>query len=231
MSEDSDQQRLLQRFGRRFYPGEVIFSEGEDAREAFLLQEGRVRLIKRVGGVDRSLRMLRPGDLLGESALMPDSFRSSTAVAVDSGIALALDRATFQQVLASNPAVGTRVMEQLIRRLRDAEDQIEILMVRDGQAKVAVALLKLCRQVVGANGLPDGPVSLTISPMELAMQVGLDVDSVKRNVTELREAGHLEIVEERIEVEDLRTLQELVDLLGIKQHLAGTVLPGNAAPE
>jgi CRP-like cAMP-binding protein len=213
-----EQQRLLARFGRRFGAGEVLFEDGATAQEAFLLQEGRVRLIKRVGAVERSLRVLRPGDLFGESALVPGSPRNSTAVALDDGVALALDQATFQHVLAGNPAVGARVMQQLIRRLRDAEDQIEILMLRDSQSKIVVALLKMGQQFQMSRAEGGG---LNISPMELSARVGLDVDTVKRNVQQLRDSGYLRIIDERLEIPDLEALRELYGLLGVKDQILG----------
>ncbi|MCA9598958.1 MAG: Crp/Fnr family transcriptional regulator [Myxococcales bacterium] len=221
-SADEQQDRLLARFGRRFSGGEVLFTEGEVAREAFLLQEGRVRLIKKVGAVERSLRVLRPGDLFGESALLQGANRNSTAVALSDGVALALDHATFQHVLTSNSAVGMRVLQQLVRRLRDAEDQIEILMVRDSKSKVVVALTKLAQQTLAAGAADVGPVELAVSPMELSTRVGLDVDSVKRTVQELRDAGYVRIVDERIEIPDADALRELYGLLGLRDQLAGT---------
>ena len=224
-SAEEPQDRLLARFGRRFVAGDVLFRDGEDAREAFLLQEGRVRLIKRVGAVERSLRVLRPGDLFGESALVPGSPRNSTAVALSDGVALALDQGTFQQVLASHPAVGARVLHQLIRRLRDAEDQIEILLLRDSRSKVVVALLKLGRQ--GA-ARADGATALNVSPMELSARVALDVDTVKRTVQELRDAGYLRVVDEKIEIPDLDSLRELYGLLGVKDQILGGDEPAPA---
>ncbi len=222
-SADEQQDRLLARFGRRFTGGEVLFTDGDVAREAFLLQEGRVRLIKRVGAVERSLRVLRPGDLFGESALLQGANRNSTAVALSDGVALALDHATFQHVLTSNSAVGMRVLQQLVRRLRDAEDQIEILMVRDSKSKVVVALTKLAQQTLASGTAVDaGPVELAVSPMELSTRVGLDVDSVKRTVQELRDVGYVRIVDERIEIPDADALRELYGLLGLRDQLAGT---------
>jgi CRP-like cAMP-binding protein len=223
-----EQSRLLSRYGRRFTAGDVLFQDGEPAGEAFLLQEGRVRLIKRVGAVERVLRVLRPGDLFGESALVPGAPRNSTAIALDDGAALALDPATFQQVLAANPTVGARVLAQVIRRLRDAEDQIEILMLRDTQSKIVVALIKLAQQALGAAGGQDGPTSLLVSPMDLSARVGLDVDTVKRNVQELRDSGYVRIVEERVEITDLGALRELFGLIGLKEQIAGGSAPGEA---
>lgn len=224
---DAGEQRLLSRFGRSFAAGDVLFDEGARASEAFLLQEGRVRLIKRVGAVERSLRVLRPGDLFGEAALLPDGEHSSTAVALADGTALALAQTTFQQVLSSNPVVGTRVLQQLIRRLRDAEDQLEIQMLRDSQAKVVVGLLKLARHA--SPGQTDGPVALSVSPMELSARVGLDVDTVKRIVVQLREGGYATIVDEKVELPDLAALTELYGLLGVKDQIVGGEPPGRRA--
>ena len=145
----AERERLLQRFGRRFASGEVIFREGDPGTEAFLLQEGRVRLIKRVRAVERSLMVLRPGDLFGESAFIAGAPRSSTAIALSDGAALALDNATFQNLLENNRSVASRIVQQLVRRLRDAEDQIEIMMLRDTQSKIVNALLKLAQQTQG----------------------------------------------------------------------------------
>jgi CRP/FNR family cyclic AMP-dependent transcriptional regulator len=216
-----DPQRPASSLAREFAAGEVLFSTGEAATEAFLLQSGRIRLIKRVSGVDRSLRLLTSGDLFGESALIPGATRTCTAVAVEAGRALTLAPSAVQDVLTRDPAAGSRVLEQLARRLRDAEDQIEVLMVRDGQAKVVMTLLKLARQVIGVQGLPDGAVPLAITPVDLATRAGLDVETVKRNVQQLRESHYVRIADERIEIPDVSALQELLDLLGIKQHLAG----------
>jgi CRP-like cAMP-binding protein len=228
------QARLLSRYGRRFSAGTVLFRDGEPATEAFLLQDGRVRLLKQAGRMERSLRVVRPGDLFGESALLRGAARSSTAVALDDVVTLAFDHATFEQVLATSPEVAGRVLNQLIRRMRDAEDQIEILMLRDGQSKVVVALMKFAQQeqqLASADGPRDasGQISLTLSPLELSAQVGLDVDTVKRIVAQLRETGHIRIQDERVEVPNLDSLRDLYSLLGIKDQLRGQAQAGTRA--
>jgi CRP-like cAMP-binding protein len=216
-----EQSRLLSRFGRRFAAGDVIFEAGAPAAEAYLLQEGRIRLIKRAGASERSLRVVRPGDLFGEQALVSGTARTSTAVALVDSTALALEPATFEHLLAGNPTVGTRVLHQLIRRLRDAEDQIEILMLRDSQVKVAAALLQLSQEAVRGRTDSDEPVVLAVTPMELSARVGLDVDTVKRNVQALRTSGHIRIEGEQIEIPDAEGLRELRRLLEMKEEIVG----------
>jgi len=214
--------RLLARYGRRFAPGTVVFREGDPSDVVFLLQNGRIRLFKQVGAIERSLRVVRPGDLFGELALLQGSQRQSTAVALDESLALAFDQATFHQVAQTNPDVGLRVIEQVVRRLRDAEDQIEILMVRDHQSKVVVALMKLAQRELANAEQPGAQVTLHISPLELSAQVGLDVEVVKRVVSQLRETGYVRIQDERVELSSLETLRELYSLLSIKDQLRGS---------
>jgi CRP/FNR family cyclic AMP-dependent transcriptional regulator len=110
--------------------------------------------------------------------------------------------------------VATRAVDQLVRRLRDAEDQIEIMMLRGVQSKVTSALLKLA-------GRPSGPAELNVSPVELSTRVGLDVEAVKHTVQRLRERQYIRITGERIEIPDVDALRRLHVLLGTKDELAG----------
>jgi CRP-like cAMP-binding protein len=205
--------RLLEKFGRRFAAGEVIFREGDLGQEAFLLQEGRVRLLKKVRTVERSLMVLKPGDLFGESALVQGTTRSSTAIALTDGVALALAEGTFRALLQNNATIAARVLGQLVRRLRDLEDQIEFMMIRDTQSKVVAALLKLAQ---GRNG-----AVVPISPMDLSSRVGLDIDTVKRTVQQLRDGEYVRISEEKLEIPDVEALKKLYALLGVKDDLRG----------
>jgi CRP/FNR family cyclic AMP-dependent transcriptional regulator len=206
--------RLLGRFGRRFAAGETLLEEGTPAREAFLLQEGKVRLLRRVGLTERSLAILKVGDLFGEGVWIEGASYGSTAVALTDGAVLALDRATFRSLLERHPPVAVRVVDQLVRRLRDAEDQIEILMLRGAQSKVIGALLKV-------TGKTAGTAEVAISPVELSTRVGLEVDAVKRIVQRLRDRQYLRIQGERIEIVDVDALKRLHVLLGTKDELAG----------
>ncbi|CAN5918412.1 Crp/Fnr family transcriptional regulator [soil metagenome] len=211
---DAPTRLLLEQYGRTFEQGEVLFREGEPATEAYLLHGGRVRLLKRVRMVERSLSVLRAGDLFGEGALLDGALRTSTAVALGEGVALVLDRPALRQILERFPSLSERILTQLVRRLRDAEDQIEVLMLRDTQSKVISALLKMSRATAG-------PADLLVSPVELSSRVGLDVETVKRAVQRLRDQQYVKIVGERVEIPDLEALRRLYGLLGSKEELRG----------
>ena len=209
--------RLYERFGRTYAAGAAIYAEGDAADLCFLVQEGRVRLVKRIRSAERSLTVLRAGGLFGEDALLAGAVRSASAEAVTEVTALALDRRTFGLLLSGNPAVATRLVEQLVGRLRDAEEQLENAMLRDHPSRVVNTLLRLAAT---GEASPAG-IALRISPLELSSRVGLDVDTVKRAVQQLRDGGHLAIVDERIVVPEVAALRRLYQLLGLKEEVRG----------
>ena len=104
--------------------------------------------------------------------------------------------------------------------LRDAEDQIEVMMLSDVQSKIVNGLLKLAQQVTEQSGGGLG-VAISISPMELATRVGLDVDTVKRGVQQLREGNYIRVSDERLEIPDVDALEKLYGLLGLGDEIRG----------
>jgi CRP-like cAMP-binding protein len=219
-AETAEREKLMQRYGRQFSAGSVLFRDGDSADEAYLLEAGRVRLFKQIGGMERSLRLVRPGELFGETALLPGARRSATALALDDGIALAFDTTSFDEIVFSHPSITRHVVQELVQRLREAEDQMEILKLDDARSKVLVALLKLGE----SQSSPDlgASAAIEVSPLELSARVSLDVESVKRIVLGLKDSGHVRIVDERIEIPDLDTLRDLNSLLGVRDQLRGT---------
>ncbi len=215
---DDERKRLLARFGRHFEAGETIYAEGTPAEDCFLVEEGRVRLIKRIRSSERSLTVLRPGDLFGEDALLAASHRTATAVALTDLLVLALDRETFAALLASSREVALRLVEQLVRRLRDAEEQLENAMLRDHPSRVLNTLLRLAATVERRE---RNQASLQLSPIELSSRAGLDVDAVKRTIQQLRDGGYLRIVDELIVLPDLEALRRLYELHGSKEEVRG----------
>ena len=155
--------------------------------------------------------MLRTGDLFGESALIEGSLRTSTAVALTDGVALSLDRGALRTVVEKFPAISERILIQIVKRLREAEDQIEVLMLRDTQSKVISALLKLARATTGS-------ADLVISPVDLSSRVGLDVETVKRAVQNGSAISSTSAsTESASEIPDLEALRRLLSLLGSKE--------------
>jgi CRP/FNR family transcriptional regulator, cyclic AMP receptor protein len=95
-------------------PGEVIFSEGDPAREMYIVREGSVEL-RKAGAL---LESLGPGDILGEMALIDPAPRSATAVVGEGCVLAAVDEETFRLVVQKVPGFALEILRTVVRRLR-----------------------------------------------------------------------------------------------------------------
>jgi CRP/FNR family transcriptional regulator, cyclic AMP receptor protein len=205
----------------QFAPGEVVFSEGEPATTAYLLGEGRVRLVKRIGAVERGLRVVRAGEVFGHTALMQGALRSATAISLADCSALAFSRKDLVSLLTRHPDIGVKLCEQLVLRAKRAEDRIEIAMVRDAQSRVVLGILRSAQTSSLEHTDATGAVRLPVTPLELSAMLGLDVNAVKRAVQRLRDNEYVRIVDEQVEIPDVEALNELHGLLQARAEIVG----------
>ena len=99
---------------RNFAAGETIFSEGEPGDEFFVVVRGKVEI--RSG--DRRLETLGPKGIFGEMALIDDSPRSATVVALTDVTVAPIKENQFLFLVRNTPFFALRVMRVLAYRLR-----------------------------------------------------------------------------------------------------------------
>ena len=201
----------IDRYYRSFSAGSTLYYAGAPATELYLIRDGRVRVFKRTRGMERSIGVLGPGELVGEEAFIPGAHRASSAQTIEPVTALVIERDTFRALVRERADIGERVMEQLAVRLRRAEGQIESFMVPDPTIRVVNSLLQASEE--GANG------RLQLSPLELSTRTALDVDQVKAVVGQLQDRGYLAVADQTITIIEPSALQRLRDLLSMKEEV------------
>jgi len=108
-------------------PGEVLFTAGEDADGAYILQQGSLTLTPLQGPET----VAGPGTLLGESALLAETRRPATATAREASLLMRVSRSTFLKILDSYPDAAQRLRDHLAQRAsqwaRDMENVRAVL--------------------------------------------------------------------------------------------------------
>jgi CRP-like cAMP-binding protein len=98
----------------RLRPGEILFREGEDARDAYVLLVGQVEIASHGDAIET----LEEGDGLGILSMLDGRPRSATATAATECEIAALDARTFRFLVESTPGFVWFVMGELGQRLR-----------------------------------------------------------------------------------------------------------------
>lgn len=110
---------------RTFRPGVVIFNEGDMAEGAFLIQQGMIEIKKRLPEMGEiSLARLGKGRVFGELALLNDSVRKASAVAMEFSVCEVIAKDDFEKLLKTSPP--------LLRHLVDAYVGIILRQENDG---------------------------------------------------------------------------------------------------
>ncbi len=103
---------------RTLAAGEVLFTEGDAGDLMFAVVEGTLHLSVNGRVVDE----VGPGKIVGEMALIDNSPRSATAVAVGEAVVAPVDRKRFVFLVQEHPTFALLVMELMAERLRRAND-------------------------------------------------------------------------------------------------------------
>jgi CRP-like cAMP-binding protein len=131
------------RFARTFQAGEMIFSEFEPGDTFYLIQSGRVELVKIIGDIEKTLDILQPSEMFGEMAILENSPRSATAIALDTVKVLEFNRQNFEILMLGNPQIALKLLKMFTKRIYDSKRRFMILTLDDDQAKVADVFLML----------------------------------------------------------------------------------------
>jgi len=116
------------KFLTHFDNGQVLFHEGDDGDDMYIIQSGRVAIKKKVKDGDTTLAVLEKGDFFGEMAILERLPRSASAEVVEEGDLIVISGEMFGDMIKANPEIAVRMLRKQSIRLRETNRQLESLM-------------------------------------------------------------------------------------------------------
>jgi len=176
-----------------FRAGEVVFYQGEPGSTCHIIMRGRVRVfVVGADGRELAVRILGPGEIVGEMALFEDLPRSASVEALEETQTLALHRDVLIYCLRNSPALALSLLRDLSARLRYATEEAEGL----ASLTVTERLMRRLRQLAEWSGMPVPGGVRIVPPMtqqELAALIGTSRESVNRALVRLRRQGKVRL--------------------------------------
>ena len=178
---------------QRVLGGNVIVGQQEPGEGLFLVVAGRVRLaINGDHGREVTLAMLGAGEIFGEVSAFHGGSSGATATAVYPSTLLVLRRADLAEFVAAHPDVAMRLLAEMARRLRRADETIAELALCDVPERI-LRRLKALAQKEGKES-PEGMViARQPTHQELANMVGSCRETVCRAMNALCRQGLLAV--------------------------------------
>jgi len=165
---------------RVFEPGELIFKEGEQGDQMYVLLEGAVDLKKRVEGGQTVLKTVdTPNDFFGEMALLDDRPRSASAEAVKRTRVLAVNGPTFESMILANGKFALKIIKVLSARLRRSNDQVSELIETMPRERIAHAMVDYALR--HGERIHEGGIKVNAELMKgwINTHIGATVDEIE----------------------------------------------------
>ena len=200
----------FERFAKTYEPGQVIISEYEPGDCFYLIQSGNVQLVKCVNGTSKNLDILKPGEFFGEMAILDNSPRSATCMAVGNVKCLEFNKENFELLITGNPQMALLLLKLFCKRIYDQKRRYRILVVKDLQARIADVFLMLDEMnPVSNEAEKQRRFNVTIS--DIAHWAGLSSDVTRDEVSKMVSQRKIEIYENYIIVNNILDMKRLYD--------------------
>ena len=187
--------------------GEPIFEEGEVTNGIYCIKDGVCKLSKLSdNGKDQIVKLVKPGELLGQRSMISDEPANLSAVALEDMEVCFIPRSEVMQFFTQNNQFSMNVMRTICDDLKGADDHMVNMAQKTVRQRLAETLIYL-EDTFGKN--EDGTLHIQLSREELAGMIGTATESCIRLLSELNKSEYIELIGKKIKLLDKNKLKRL----------------------
>lgn len=179
---------------RKLKRRDTLFHQGDPGDALFLIRGGLIKVYTdTVDGREKVLRLMGPGDVLGELALFDGAARSASAVALQASVLLRFPRDTIIQALLAEPEAALRLCGLMAQRVRTLTEELEDATYLDLPGRLAKTLLDTADRIGTKHDDGTSEVDLSLTQQELAELVGSTRARVNEQLHSFARLGWLDV--------------------------------------
>ncbi len=201
-------EQIVQIGTRKIYKkNSIILMEEDDTKALFIIISGKVKVTRTSSdGREVILKILSESDIFGEMALLDGDTRSATITALEISEVLVIQRNQFLEFLKEHPETSIAVMQELSKRLRNANMQIKSLSLKDAEGKVATVIVQLA---VDFGKIKHGMVEIEKLPLQqdLANMAGTSRETISRTLHSFAKKGMIELEGSKLRIFNFEKFQ------------------------
>ena len=167
----------------RHRPREFIFMEGDPSLWLYIVQSGRVKILKHSrAGKDVVLELLGPGEIFGGVAVLEKRPYPATAQAMETTDFLKIPRDPLLTLSERYSSIVREMALMIGRRLRTAHESVKSLAVEPVEARLAATLMRLADRE-GKRSPSGVELPYHLTRQSLADMAGTTVETAIRVVS------------------------------------------------
>lgn len=200
----------FERFAKKYEPEQVIISEFEPGDCFYLIQSGEVQLIKCVNGTKKNLDILKPGEFFGEMAILDNSPRSATCVAIGNVEVLEFNKENFSLLITGNPQIALILLKLFCKRIYDQKRRLRILVIKDLPARIADVFMMFDEMNPVLN-LNERQRRFNLTIADVAHWAGLSPEVTRNELNKFVEKRKIDIYDTYIVISNISDMKRIVD--------------------
>lgn len=199
LTDDELDEILATATRREVRRGDVLFTEGDESNELFVVDDGRIAMSQRsVDGRESVIALMERGDLFGEMPLFDGLGRSTEARALERSEVTIISYEPLRALYEQRPHLLWSVVAMLSNRLRSTDAALADSVFLDVTGRTAKRILELA-------GDQDEFV-LPVTQEELAGMVGASRERVNKAIASFVRLGWLDQRDRRYQIIDREQL-------------------------
>lgn len=207
---ENDALEKIEKIGARkaYTKNDVILMEEDAGTALFVIVKGKVKVSRNSNdGREVILTILGESDFFGEMAILDGLTRSATVTAIDESELFLIQRNDFLNLLYDHPEVSVALLQELTRRLRNADMKIKALSLKDAEGKVATVILQLADDI---GKIKQGVVEIEKLPLQqdLANMAGTSRETISRTLHSFAKKGYVEMEGNKLRILDYEKFKE-----------------------
>ncbi|WP_026710444.1 Crp/Fnr family transcriptional regulator [Flavobacterium filum] len=189
--------------------GESIFEEGESVNGIYCIKDGVCKLSKlSANGKDQIVKLVKPGELLGQRSMISDEPTNLSAVALEDMEVCFIPKSEVLGFFNNNNQFSMNVMKTICGDLKESDDHMVSMAQKTVKERLAETLLYL-EDTFGKN--EDGSLHIQLSREELAGMIGTATESCIRLLSEFNKNGLIDINGKRISIIEKNKLKRMAE--------------------
>jgi CRP/FNR family cyclic AMP-dependent transcriptional regulator len=160
-------------------------------------------------GKEIVFRIINAGEIFGEMAVLDGEERSADASAMGDCELMVLHRRDFLHLLEGRADLCMILLKALCRRLRETSEQVEDLIFRHLESRLAKALVHLV-EIRGLPRTPTAGVELHVAQRELGYMAGGSRESVNKILQIWHRQGLIDLGKSSVFIHDVDKLRRLI---------------------
>lgn len=113
--------------------GELLFREGENSKDLYIIQNGIVKIFKEIDGQKLPIALVHAGQFIGELSFFDGKPRSASAEAATDLKVIKLDQARLEKEIRKLPSWLLVMIRSIADRMREADELVKRNKIVDSQ--------------------------------------------------------------------------------------------------